>query len=191
MVEFQSIEQVKDEHLKNLKGIIVKESDLKAGTYDKKDWIMKIFTFEDKTGQLELACFNDEIKNFLKGHTYEVENFYWKDKSGTKSASLGQYAKVKEVAADTTYTSPAVTPPPEEKPVDWTPPEHVELPKPSPTLIDFVQQANLTLLQIEGIITLQHAELGIPFNGQHIGLHTKEIYEDVKKTNLIKASKMP
>ena len=189
MVDFQNIATVKEEHLKNLKGIVIKETDLKAGTYEGKDWVMKIFTFEDKSGQIELACFNDEIKKFLKGHTYEIENFYWKDKDGRKSASLGQYAKVHEVAR-TADPAQAKLETPDENSPDWTPPEHTKLPKPSPTLVDFVQQANLTLLQIEGIITLQHAELGIPFNGQHIGLHTKEIYEGVKKTNLIKASKI-
>ncbi len=61
---------------------------------------------------------------------------------------------------------------------------------PAPALVDFVYQENKTLLEIEGIITEQHKQLGIPFNGQQIGMRTREIYLQAKKTNLLKASQI-
>lgn len=62
---------------------------------------------------------------------------------------------------------------------------------PAPALIDFVYQENKTLLEIEALIKEMHDQLGIPINGQQIGMHTREIYLQAKKTNLIKASKLP
>ncbi len=69
--------------------------------------------------------------------------------------------------------------------------EPMKMPPPAPALIDFINQENLTMLQIEAVITLQHKALGIPFNGQQIGMHTREIYLQAKKTNLVKGSQLP
>jgi len=186
LTDFQPIDTVIKEHLKNVTGIVVKESDLKAGTNDKGDWTMKIFTLEDPTGQLELACFgNTQISKLEKGFTYEIENIWWREKEEKWSASLGDYAKVRKLEA-------AATTPPERTDTSKIPPTEPEpttkLPKPSLVIVDFVNQENMLLLQIEAIITLQHKALGIPLNGQQIGMHTREIYLQSKKTNLTKAS---
>jgi len=86
---------------------------------------------------------------------------------------------------------PAAKPEPEkQKPTDWEPPEHTAIPKPSEALIDFILQENMLLLQIEAVITKQNKDVGLPINGQQIGMHTREIYLQAKKTNLIKASEI-
>jgi len=180
-MDFQSINTVKEERLKNLKGIVSKVSDLKSGTTDKGDWTMKIFTFEDPTGIIDMACFNGDIKKFEKGFTYEIENFWWKEKDGKYSAALGGYAKI--------IKTPTEQQTPLETHVEKTEPTGTPLPEISEALRNFVVEEDILLLQIEEVIATNHLKwTGKGANGQRVGLHVKLIYEQARKTNLIKAS---
>jgi len=113
-----------------------------------------------------------------------LKNHGGKNTRAKKTLKIGDYCTVR-VNEHPPVPHPEVTKNAAEVP---DPANKSSIPKPAPALVDFVQQENLALLQIEGIITLQHADLGIPFNGQQIGMHTREIFQKLLGTNLLKAS---
>jgi len=125
MVECEVISNVIGNREKEVKGIVVKQSDLKAGTGQNGDWQMKVFTLEDESGQIEITAWNDDIKKLLLGSVYEIEGIWWKEYEGNWTASLGKYSKV---TSSTQLHVPNVEPIPE--PTPTTPTE-----SPHPTVI--------------------------------------------------------
>ena len=107
----------------SIKAIVIKESDLKAGTTNNKDWTKRTFTLEDPSGSIEITTWNEDIKKFKVGYTYEIINPWWKEYEGKPQLDLGKYAQVSVVGSENTptettqeYVSP--TPAPEhESPV--------------------------------------------------------------------------
>ncbi len=187
MTEFHTIAAVKANQEKNLKAILTKTSDLKSGTSPKGDWTMKILTFEDTTGTLDMAAFNEEIKQFEKGFTYEIENFWWKKaKDGSPAAAVGQYAKItKSSASPPLPKGPSLTE--ETKPAQE---EKENLSAISEPFGEFIDEEGTTLFQIDARLTKLAKEIfpERPVNHQQIGLYTKILYWESRKVNFKKAS---
>ena len=185
MTEFVLLGSALEFKAKNVKGTVghISELKTKAGA----NWRLKVITLRDQSGELSITCWNEDIEKFAHGKEYEVEGLWWKergDKPGEWNASVGKYTKIKLLQNDNQTLEST----PEKNIVSDTMGNQPKLSDASPLLLDFVGTENMLLLQIEKIITDQHKDLGIPINGQQIGMHTREIYLQSKKSNLTKAS---
>ncbi len=104
----------------SIKAIVTKESDLKAGTTNGKDWTKRSFTLEDSSGSIEITTWNDDTKKFKVGYSYEIINPWWKEYEGKPQLDLGKYAQVTVVGSENT-------------PTEATQPQEYTSPTPSPT----------------------------------------------------------
>ena len=196
MTEFVSIKEAIENHKGNFKGSCIKASELKAGTGKNGDWTMKKFTLQDPSGQVEIACFNEEINFFKVGEFYEVENAWWKeftDRNNAKqfSCNVGQYCKVKPINPPTTPTVKEAVEIASEASDNEIPPEPkgpesvngAEIPSASAYLLGFVDEETIKLLQIrEGVRKrmLIHQPRISEVNGAELGGYTLEIYRQMK-----------
>jgi len=168
----------------DFRAIVITIGELQSGTSEKGDWTKKNITIEDKTARMSFAAWGDEIKLFELGETYDFVQPWFKEYNGDVTLAIGKYCKVTKAIG----APPREAPPPGQTTIE-TPKQTIF--DPAPALTDFVYQENKALLEIEAIITEQHKQLGVPYNGQQIGMHTREIYLQAKKTNLLKASQIP
>lgn len=197
MTEFVSIANAKELHKGNFKGSCIKQSDLKAGSGPKGDWTMKKFTLQDPTGEVEIACFNEEINFFKVGQFYEVENAWWKeftDRNNAKqfSCNVGQYCKIKPINPPTTPTVKEATEianeaseeiPPEPKRPGSVNGEEIPRMQNIETL-EFVDTQTLLLLQIREAVKvrmLKYSPRISEVNGAELGGYTLEIYRQYRK----------
>ena len=118
MVEFVTIKEAIETHKGNIRGVIIKQGELKAGTGKNGDWTMKVFTLEDSSGQVDITCWNTEIGRLKVGEFFEIDSPWWKertDKPGTWNLGLGDYCKVNKVdnppVQTTTSPNPETTTP--------------------------------------------------------------------------------
>lgn len=184
MVEFVTIKESIETHKGNIRGVIIKESDLKAGTGKTGDWTMKVFTLEDTSGQVDITCWNTEIGRLKVGEYYEVESPWWKernDKPGEWNLALGDYCKVNLVDNPSVQT----TTQPTEKQEDV---KVLEMPKTLDAFASFIKDEAISLLQIEqGVKDIMKHYDPHPLVDQKVGMFVKEIYRESKKTNFTKA----
>lgn len=168
----------------NFTATVITIGDLESGTTNSRDWTKKNITIEDVSERVTFAAWGDEIKLFDLGKTYDFENAWFKMYDGKPTLAIGKYCKV------ILNENPAVPHPGPSTVGQEQLPAAAAVPAISAALKEFVLSENILIIQIEKVITAQHEELGIPFNGQQIGMHTREIYLQARKTNLIKASNM-
>lgn len=194
MTEFVSIKEAAEIHKGDFKGSCIKATELKAGTGAKGDWTMKKFTLQDPSGQLEIACFNEEINFFKVGQFYEVENAWWKeftDRNSNKqwSCNVGQYCKIKAINPPTTPTVKEATEiakeaseiEPEPKGPDSVNGDN--LPKLTPDKMEFANSQTIVLLQIEEevIKTMQTYTPKLTLNPGKVSMFVKLIYWEQRK----------
>lgn len=172
-------------------GIIVKVigvGNVETGVGSNGEWKKQIATLQDNSGEIDMVIWGEDIGKLDQGQYYKIETPFWSTYKDEIQLALGRYAKlhlanVEDLLAagpkvEPHFTSPAVTPPTEQS----------KLPTIPDTLKEFVIHEDDFLLQIGELVENNHKRHGIGINGQRIGLHTKEIYREAKKTNLIKAS---
>ena len=170
-------------------GIIVKVigvGEVSTGTNERGDWQKQIATVQDNSGQMPLVLWGDQVGKIDQGKYYKIENPFWSMYKDEVQLSLGKFGKLH--LADVTDLLGGATstePPPDQTQLN---PNGSKLPKIPQNLQTFVENEDLLLLEIGEIIWENHIAYGIDINGQRIGLHVKEIYREIKKTNLIKAS---
>lgn len=194
MTEFISLSDARQAMKGNFVGTVMAISDLKAGSKDGKDWTNKRITIEDTTARITLTAWNDEIKLFEHGKTYEFESCWFQLYKEDVNLSISKFGKVRlaQMPAEPKQTT---MPPPAPNPsqvLDHTMMERKEetnkLPQPSEALIHFVNQEDVLILQINEIVRNNAKDMGIPNNDPFVGLRVKEIYRESKKLNLKKAS---
>ena len=127
--DFITITEAKAALKGSIKAIVINESDLKAGTTNGKDWTKRSFTIEDSSGRIEMTTWNEDVKKFKVGYTYEIVNPWWKEYEGKPQLDLGKYAQVTMVRSDKAPTE-ATQPQEHESP---TPSSKHEAPVQSPT----------------------------------------------------------
>ena len=98
--EFISIQEATAALKGSIKAIVTNESDLKSGTTNGKDWTKRSFTLEDPSGSIEMTTWNEDIKKFKVGYTYEIINPWWKEYEGKPQLDLGKYAQVSVVGSE-------------------------------------------------------------------------------------------
>lgn len=187
MTEFVTIKEANESHKGNIRGVIIKTSDLKAGTGKNGDWTMKNFTMQDSTGEIVITCWDTDTGRLTEGQYYEIDTPWYKerkDKPGVFSVELGQYAKVTKID-----NPPVQTTMPDQPAVGKSPPETrgeingEEIPKPSENFKNFIILENQELAQIAMIVS-EEMKIHLPKltepNGQIIGLRVKEIYRSWK-----------
>lgn len=171
-------------------GIIVKVIGVGAvetGVGSSGDWKKQIATLQDSSGEIDMVIWGDDVGKLDQGKYYKIENPYWSTYKDETQLALGKYAKLHLAnVEDLIGGSSPPAPPPRQTTMPES--ESKKLPKIPETLTDFVIHEDTMLLLIESIVVDHHKLLGVPANGQKIGMHTKEIYREIKKTNLIKAS---
>lgn len=175
MTEFIPIKEANDSHKGNIRGVIIKESDLKAGTGRGGDWTMKVFTMEDTSGQVDITCWNTETGRLQVGQYYEIEKPWWKertDKPGEWNLGLGEYCKINKIDNPPTQTKT----PTEEVPAHGqVPPEQKTTIPALETAVETTVGANtLLMVQIEHKVRAVLTDLTgkNPDNAQ-VGLYTK------------------
>ena len=113
--EFSSITEATVALKGSIKAIVINESDLKSGTTNGKDWTKRSFTIEDSSGRIGMTTWNEDVKKFKVGYTYEIVNPWWKEYEGKPQLDLGKYAQVSVVGSENApaeatqpqeYTSP-------------------------------------------------------------------------------------
>lgn len=187
--EFISIKEAVENHKGSFKGSCIKTSELKAGTGKNGDWTMKKFTLQDTSGEVEIACFNEEINFFKVGQFYEVESPWFKeylDRENNKkySCNIGQYCKVNLVANPPTQTTmPTETSSKETEPKSPGSVNGEELTKLTVSKTLFVHEETIKLLQIEKEVrhTIEIYNPRLTIDGGKIGMFTKEIYRKYEK----------
>ena len=171
-------------------GIIVKVigvGEVSTGTGSNGDWKKQTATLQDNSGEMPIVLWGDQIGKLDQGKYYKIEDPFWSVYKDQVQLSLGKFGKLH--LADVTdllgAAVPATEPPPTQTQLTRN---GFKLPKIPQTLKDFVENEDLMLLLIGQIVDDNAKSYGIPANGQRTGLHVKEIYRQIKKTNLIKAS---
>ena len=171
-------------------GIIVKVigvGEVSAGTNERGEWKKQTATLQDNSGEMPMVLWGDQVGKIDQGKYYKIENPFWSMYKDEVQLSLGKFGKLH--LADITdllgAAVPATEPPP--TPTQLTR-NGFKLPKIPQNLKEFVENEDLLLLEIGQIVEDNAKSYGIAVNGQRTGLHVKEIYRELKKTNLIKAS---
>lgn len=185
---FVNIEDVLDLNKGSFKGTCISQSDLKSGTKDGKDWLMKKFTLEDTTGTIQITAWSEEIKLFKVGLFYEIETPWFKQYEGKWSCNIGEFCKVTAVNPPVDAT-PAAT---EEIKPEPQSPRSVNGDKLPPMLENAkmkVTAETLTLLQIEAEVraTMELFQPRLSTEGAKIGMFTKEIYRLMNSATFTKA----
>ena len=111
--EFVSIKEATAALKGSIKAIVINESDLKSGTTNGKDWTKRSFTIEDSSGRIEMTIWNEDVKKFKVGYTYEIVNPWWKQYEGKPQLDLGKYAQVTIVASEKAPAEHSPIPPEE------------------------------------------------------------------------------
>ena len=173
-------------------GIIIKVigiGEVSTGTGSNGDWKKQTATLQDNSGEMPMILWGDQVGKMDQGKYYKVEDPFWSVYKDQVQLSLGRYGNLHLTdvtalleAAPTTESAPNQT---------QLNPNNSGLPKIPPILKDFVENEDLLLLWICQLVEDQHKTFGISINGQKVGLHVKEIYKEIKKTNLIKANDLP
>ena len=170
-------------------GIIVKVigvGEVSTGTNERGEWKKQTATLQDNSGIMDMVLWGDQVGKIDQGKYYKIENPFWSMYKDEVQLSLGKFGKLHLAdVTDLLGAAPATESPPGQTQLN---PNGSKLPKIPQNLKEFVENEDLLLLEIGQIIEDQHKAYGIPINGQKIGLHVKEIYREIKKTNLIKAS---
>lgn len=172
-------------------GIIVKiigVGDVSTGTNERGEWKKQTATLQDNSGEMPMVLWGDQVGKIDQGKYYKIENPFWSVYKDEVQLSLGKFGKLHLAdITDLLGAASATEPSPGQTQLKSNGPK---LPKIPQNLIDFVENEDLLLLWIGQVIELHHTYYGVPINGQKIGLHVKEIYREIKKTNLIKASNL-
>jgi len=174
--EFLKIKDASEALKGSFKGVITKVGDLKSGTKNGKDWTKKVFTIGDDTGEADLVAWDDEIKNFKVGYTYEIVNPWWKTYEGKVSVQVGKYGTAKVIGSDNTV--PDTPPQPKEQTV-LTPPKTE---KPDESGINKLTDAEL--------FTVEEATMKILSISLAVGEKLKEVTEDPDRTFVMEATKI-
>ena len=184
MVDFITIKEAKEAKKGSITACVTHISELKAGTSkDGKDWTRKTIALQDKTDEVKLTVWNDEIPQFEKGGVFQIENPWWKEHEGNLSLSLGKYAVVKKITDDvSSYTAPTATSEPEE--------EKEPLPAITEMFVEKIQAETIILLQIEQVVRNVMKLYTNDINDQKVGMFVKEIYRTTQKSNLMRASEI-
>lgn len=198
MAEFPTIKEciqtfLKDPEDKNHAFIctVIKASDLKSGTGDKGDWTKKVFTVEDDTDRIDITCWGDDVGLLKLGYKYEITNAYFTTYKDNVQVGL-RYAQVKVVgsAGAPKEQSTLEAPEPAPKPAVGEPTKIIDLPKLPASLMDFIENETIALLQIEKDVKSVMAHYGVDMtkvDGGKVGLYIKEIYRQSKQVKFEKA----
>ena len=188
IMEYELIDVAK---AKKKGGIIIKVigvGEVSTGTGSRGDWKKQTATLQDNSGEMPMVLWGDQVGTMDQGKYYKIEAPFWSMYKEQVQLSLGNFGKLHLADVTDLLDAASVTEsPPGQTQLNSS---NSKLPKIPQNLKDFVQNEDLLLLEIGQIIEDQHKANGIPINGQKIGLHTKEIYKELKKTNLIKASSL-
>jgi len=170
-------------------GIIVKVigvGEVSTGTGSSGDWKKQTATLQDNSGEMPMVLWGDQVGIIDQGKYYKIENPFWSVYKDEVQLSLGKFGKLHLAdVTDLLDGAPATEPPHDQTQLK---PNGSKLPTIPQNLKDFVENEDLMLLLIGETVWENHLAYGVEINGQKIGLHTKEIYRELKKTNLIKAS---
>lgn len=166
MTDFSSILTAKESKKGHVKGVIIRQSDLKSGTTKNgKDWTMKTFTLQDASDELQIVAFDDEIKKLEVGHAYEIESPWWQEHEGKVSVKFGKYIKITDVGnapAQTTMDEAQAKP---------------EIPVPNENFTEFVMDETIKILQIEEIVKSTLGKLAP--KGWHVNPETLKTYMEL------------
>ena len=170
-------------------GIIVKVigvGEVSTGTGSNGDWKKQTATLQDNSGEMPIVLWGDQIGKLDQGKYYKIEDPFWSVYKDQVQLSLGKFGKLHlATVTDILGTAPATESPPGQTQLKSN---GSKLPKIPQNLKEFVENEDLLLLEIGQIVEDNAKSYGIAVNGQRTGLHVKEIYRQIKKTNLIKAS---
>lgn len=190
MVEFVTMLAASTNHNGNIRGVVVKTSDLKAGSGSNGDWTMKRFTIQDSTGEVEITCWNTDTGRFQEGQYYEVQNLTWKprkDKPEIWQCGIGKDTIITKLDNPPTQTKI----PTEEVPAhEQAHPEASKLPTLPEQFLNFIENETIALLQIEKEVKSVMAHYGTILenvSGNKIGMFVKEIYRQSKLVKFEKA----
>ena len=170
-------------------GIIVKVigvGEVSTGTGSNGDWKKQTATLQDNSGEMPIVLWGDQIGKLDQGKYYKIEDPFWRVYKDQVQLSLGKFGKLHLATVTDILGAGPVT----KLPTDQTQLKSngSKLPKIPQNLKEFVENEDLLLLEIGQIVEDNAKTYGIAVNGQRTGLHVKEIYREIKKTNLIKAS---
>ena len=173
-------------------GIIVKVigvSEVSTGTNERGDWKKQTATLQDNSGEMDMVLWGDQVGKIDQGKYYKIENPFWSVYKDQVQLSLGKFGKLHLAdITDLLGAAPATESSPDQTQLNSN---GSGLPKIPQNLKEFVENEDLLLLWIGQIVEDNAKSYGIAVNGQRTGLHVKEIYREIKKTNLIKASDLP
>jgi len=173
-------------------GIIVKVigvGEVSTGTNERGEWKKQTATLQDNSGEMPMVLWGDQVGKIDQGKYYKIENPFWSMYKDEVQLSLGKFGKLHLAdVTDLLGGASATEPSPNQKQLNSN---GSGLPKIPQNLKEFVENEDLLLLEIGQIVEDNAKTYGIEVNGQRTGLHVKEIYREIKKTNLIKASDLP
>lgn len=188
--DFVEIKEAKEALKGSFKGIIIKAGDLKSGTKNGKDWTKKIFIIEDESGQVDLVTWDDEIKNFSVGYTYEIVNPWWKTYENKITVQVGKYGTAKVIGSEKSI--PDTPPPPKEQTVSESGSQSA--PKPdSPQITQSKGRTDepkiVTLSDIE-LATVEDATVKLLAISLAVGEKVKEVTEVPSREFVMEATKI-
>lgn len=183
MTEFISLSDARQAMKGSFVGTVISIGDLKSGTKDGNDWSNKKITVEDTSARITLTVWNEEIKLFELNKTYEFHTPWFKMYKDEPVLALGKFAQIVKI---TSTQQEAITANEPEKPIDDTSLE--SLPEISDMFKDFIRIETVSLLSIEAEVRETMKPFRKIINDQHVGMITKEIYRESKKTNFSKAT---
>ncbi len=199
--EFQTLKECIEAKKGAFIGVVIKESDLSAGTSQNGDWTKKTFTLQDATADVEILVWNDDIKQFKIGNKYEMIGVYWKKYNENWNANYSKYSSAKLIGTSTTQEQTTMPEPdpagrleePTQKGVDFNKlakEQITSLPEMGASFEEFSEQQCIQLLQIEQTVKRMMTKFDPNKiqEGQKVGMHTKEIYRESKKFKFEKAS---
>lgn len=170
-------------------GIIVKVigvGEVSTGTNERGEWKKQTATLQDNSGEMPMVLWGDQVGKIDQGKYYKIENPFWSVYKDEVQLSLGKFGKLHLAEiTDLLGAAPTTEPAPSQTQLE---PNGSTLPKIPPILKEFVENEDLLLLWIGKLIENQHLVFGIPPNEIRVGMHTRAIYDQIKKSNLIKAS---
>ena len=197
MVEYILLEQAR----KALKGSIIVEvislGEVTVGNGKKGAYSKQMATLKDNSGIQQLTLWNADIGQLDLHKFYEIENPYWTEYNGEPQLSFGNYYKLHPANKTDLLTSDGTSDPKqslEQAQESDNREPGIELPEISANLEEAVVNNTILLMQIDIIVrktlTKYRANNVEELNNQKVGMFVKENFEDLKKSNLIKASQM-
>jgi len=196
MVEYILLDDARNARKGSFIAEVISLGEVTTGTSDKGAWSKQSATLKDNSSIQQMTLWNADIGQLDLHNFYQFENPYWTEYNGEPQVALGNYCKLHLANKNNLLPGKegAKSPPQtleEHQEADTRTPA-IELPSIPENVVNVVETDTLLMLQIDAVVRVTMTKYRPnnveALNNQQVGMFVKEIYRQLKNTNLVKAS---